>query len=329
MAPWVECPIVEIDGDAPFERRFSETPDALVAQARVLLDAIVDPARRAVWPLATALSLRTGGRFRAEFAALGRRVGVDPSRVALANLAYDLAIAFMGCSTVALATADGPVLARNMDWPTEMILARASCLVRVQRGCSLAFANAGWPGLVGVVTGLSGRGFALALNAVLCPERASWTGYPVLLHLRRVLEDAVDFADARTRLVETRLAAPGLITLVGTRNEERVVVERTPTRAALREPKGDEPLVVTNEFRLLALATHLTGTTCARWERLTHLTRAIGRHRSVSDAELLYALSDEGVRQEITAQHVVARPREGRIGLWAPRDLLEAGNSLP
>ena len=138
-----------------------------------------------------------------------------------------------------------------MDWWPEDVLARASCVVRFERQGEMQFCTAGWPGAVGVVTGLSARGFAVALNAVMGPERFSRIGYPVLLHLRRVVEDARDFADALRMLARQRLIAPALFTLVGTANDERVVIERSPRRHALRWAEGDAPLVATNDYRTL------------------------------------------------------------------------------
>ena len=46
--------------------------------------------------------------------------------------------------------------------------------------------------------------------------------------------------------------------------------------------------------------------------------------RSVEDARLLYILSEPDIIQNITAQHVVMRPRSGQIRLFVPRRLLPA-----
>ncbi len=70
--------------------------------------------------------LRTCNRFHREIVAMARLAEVDWRQLMLANLSYDLVLAFMGCSTIALPTAEGPVLARNMDWWPEDLLARAS-----------------------------------------------------------------------------------------------------------------------------------------------------------------------------------------------------------
>jgi hypothetical protein len=235
-------------------------------------------------------------------------------------------LAALGCSTIALPTADGPVLARNMDWFPEDLLAQASYLVRISRHGEFRYASAGWPGGIGVVTGLSARGFAVALNAVLCPEPICKTGYPVLLHLRCVVEDARDFDHALAMLRDQRLTAPGLFTLVGSKNEERVVIERSPTRHALRWPKEGEALLTTNDYRLLFPPKEGNGleiyqTTCHRYAALERMFASWSPARTLADTQLLYALSDPEVIQQITAQHVLIRPAKQAMRLFVPRRL--------
>src|SRR5438552_4680091 len=133
--------------------------DALQAGQRLLAAVTDTMPRKARW-LAPLVRLRTLNRFHAEIVSMARQVHADWRDVMLANISYDLLIATFGCSTIALATPSGPVVARNMDWWPENILAQASYLVRCLRKGAMQFVNAGWPGASGVVTGLSSRGFA-------------------------------------------------------------------------------------------------------------------------------------------------------------------------
>ena len=320
MLPWIERPMLDLDLAQAVERRYDAVPGEVFARGRRLLDAVLREVPPAARGLADWVRLRTGGRFHAEAVSLARRVGADWRDLLVANLAYDLVVGWPGCSTVALPGPGGPVVVRNMDWWPQDLLARASYLVRCGRGGRPEYATAGWPGAIGAVTGLSARGFAVVLNAVTSAEGLTRTGYPVLLHVRRVLEDARDFDDALRMLAEETLAAPALFTLAGRRNDQRVVIERTPTRHALRRPDGDEPIVATNSYRLLDGA-GFEG--CPRYDALC---RFFARHRpggEVEDAALLYILSDPGVRQEITAQHVILRPATGEVRLFVPRHLLD------
>jgi hypothetical protein len=276
--------------------------------------------------LADAARLRTANRFHAEVEAAADRLGVGWREIMLANISYDLLLATFGCSTVALATPSGPVLARNMDWWPVDLLAQSSMLMRFTRAGKLAYASAGWPTVIGVVSGLSARGFGLVLNAVSGPERSNPVGYPMLLFLRRVLEEADGYAEALVRLRDTPLASPGLITLVGSRNEERVVIERSPRRAVLRHPEGTAPLVTTNAYRAFGRATSglemLTESACRRFDVLQAAAAGATGECEVADEELLHWLCNNEVMQEITAQHVIMRPAAGTLRLFVPRRLL-------
>lgn len=327
MVPWVERPCLELELSLPPRERYRTMPAEAFVAGRRLLEAVLHEMPATARYLADLIRLRTGGRFHDEAVSLAERIGASWRDVLLANVSYDLLLASLGCSTVALPTPDGPVIARNMDWWPEDVLAQTSYLLRYCELGSLRFAHAGWPGAIGAVTGLSARGFAVVLNAVLCPERVCWTGYPVLLHLRRVLEEADGFESALRMLSATSLAAPALIMLVGKRNEQRVVIERSPRRHAHRWASGDEPLVVTNDYRLLfRTATddraEIYQTTCSRYDALCRFFAGHRADQPVRDEQLLYTLSDPSIIQTITAQHVILRPRQQQLRLWVPRRLL-------
>ncbi|RME36323.1 MAG: hypothetical protein D6788_11840 [Planctomycetota bacterium] len=325
--PWHEPAVLTLDWDKPPRDRYAALPDEAVRKGKELLAAL----RAQVSPLVQFAGdwarWRTRGRFHEEVRALAERLGESWRVVMAGNLTYDLVLASYGCSTMALATPDGPVLARNMDWRPETVLAKTTYLIRAERKTDLVFASAGWPGAVGVVTGLSGRGFAVALNAVAAPQGISPTGYPVLLHLRRVVEEAEDFDDAVRRLVEEHLTAGCLLTVVGRENDQRVVIERTPRRAALRRPVGSEPLLTTNHYRAMPgmppPPDNAEGT-CPRFARLCALWRDRRHGETVSDEDLLTMLTDAEVMQEFTVHHIIIRPRAGSLRAWVPGRLLNA-----
>lgn len=327
MVPWIERPTLSIDLSADKATQFAGIPTEAVEQSRTLLDAVLmdapDIAKLAI-PLVQQV---TKDRYQQEFEEMGEAFDVDWRRLLLASVSYDLVIASLACSTLALATSDGPVLARNMDWAPEDKLARASYLLEFNDADGLQFANAGWPGSAGVVTGMSARGFAIALNAVGSPEGLKPTGYPVMLHIRRVLEDAANFNEARDMLSRETLAVSGLFTLVGRTNEERAVIERSPTKSAIRTANGDEPLITTNHYIEL-YPEHSSGegklfsTACARFSKLGGYFSGPSSHKPITDEELLYALTDPGVMQQITAQHVIARPAENSIRMFVPRQYI-------
>lgn len=329
MVPWIERSEIKIDFARPPERLLEEVPSDAIARGQELLAAVMHEIPRAARFIADLVRLRTWGRFQQEAVLLARQAQASWRHILLANVSYDLLLTTMGCSTIALPTPEGPVVARNMDWWPEGILARSSYVVRCVRGDDLLFVNAGWPGSIGVVTGLSARGFAVVLNAVTGPEKKARTGYPVLLHLRRVLDDAADFEQALKMLSEQKLMAPALITLVGSENHQRVVIERTPCRHALRWAEPDQPLFATNHYRSLYPPQDSPGhvfyqNTCARYATLERFFAGHQADQPVRDEALLYVLSDPQIIQTITAQHIIMRPRSKSVRLFVPRRLVDA-----
>lgn len=310
---WTECQYLHLP-DLTDMAAFGD-----VSAARRLLDSILLEFPDGVDQLAQAMRLRTSGRFMDEWRAAGAAVGLDWKRVALANVSYDLAILALGCSTLAAETAVGPVLARNLDWWPERDLAQASVGIWVDHWFS-----AGWPGFSGIVTGMSKRGFAVALNAIELPGKSLPTGYPVLLMLRRVVEDARTFDEAVELLSRTRLLASCLLTVVGTSNDQRVVIERSPSRAAMRWGEQGSPLLVTNDFRALDLESSGQGSiydsACSRFDALEILAES---QADFSDQGFLDVLTDSEVFQSITVQQTVMRPSDGVARTWVPTGLLD------
>ncbi len=269
------------------------------------------------------------GRFDPEVRSIARWVDVSWRRAMLGNIAPELALGRLaarpcpvgvpGCSTLLLATTSGPLMARNMDfWPPEL-LSRTSTLLRYRDALGDRFLIAGWPGSIAVASALSVRGrFALATNALPHSGRVDPLGWPVLLAMRRILEDARSFEHALDLVLRSRLAGPVAVILCGCRNDERAVIEKTPARTALRRPhRPGAPLVATNHYCVLprpSTVPHWFRSSTPRYQRLLEL--ADGLHNPDNDA-LLASLTDPGVRQTFTAQHMIIRPAEQALYLWA------------
>lgn len=293
-------PVPVLDGRPPY-------PPELVAKSRALLTATLELVGFIGSAKQLARAVAAKYPVHAERAkASADIIGADPLDVLTSNLCYDLLLgqAAMGCSTLALAGPDGPVLARNMDWFPVSLVARASCVVNEEFG-----ANAGFLGLIGAVTGQSRNGFALCLNAVFGGSDPA--GNPVLLFLRHVLDTATSYRHAVEMVTAERLMTGGIVTVVGTKNAERVIVERAPRRATVRTATADEPLVATNHYRDLADADD-----CPRYE---HLAAHAGRFPPLD------VLTNRNVLQDITAQHVVMCPAKQSAEMFVPSHLLAAG----
>ncbi len=237
--------------------------------------------------------------FSAEVNDFAKEMNISPIDITIGNISYDLLAGLIGCSTMALTSPDGPFIARNMDWFPPSLLARASVLLPTENGI-----HAACIGMSGVVSGLSHNGFGFVLNAAFADSYKD--GYPMLLFLRHVLDNAQDYKEALHLCVTTPLMTGGLITLVGKENKERVVIERTPKTYALRYTDDNLPLIATNHYRLLSKPTE-----CSRYSFMVS---------NAGKIEPLDILTNENVIQSITCQHILIHPKKDEIKLFVPEN---------
>jgi hypothetical protein len=169
------------------------------------------------------------------------------------NVSYE-----WGCTSAGkpAANAETAVMARTLDWDVSGI-GRYVLAARIANPLG-AWVSLTWPAFTGVIQGLAPGRFAAAINQPQMPRRTRvrpvdwlltlgerWTTphtQPVHL-LRCVFETAPDFATAREMLISTPIATPTIFTLVGTRPDETVVIERRETSARI----SPEP-VAANEW---------------------------------------------------------------------------------
>lgn len=163
-----------------------------------------------------------------------------------------------GCTGSIWPSEQGPVMRRVLDWPFPRL---GESLV-VAHQPDERFFNIGWPGLAGLFQGLAPGRFVGAINQA--PMRrhqrgliGDWltnrvavnrnTGLPPAHLLRRVFEDAEDYARAKKMLCETPLAVPAIFLLAGIHDAEGCVIERTEESFALHE-MGEGCVCATNHF---------------------------------------------------------------------------------
>jgi acid ceramidase/N-acylethanolamine-hydrolysing acid amidase len=256
----------------------------------------------------------------AEMRGIAHVLGAPLEQVVLANLYYEAlrlvpAPPAQHCTAFAVDSGSGPLHARNLDWPSDDgLLASQTLLVNFRRGGGPPlYRIVGWPGYIGCMTGVAPGRFSVTLNTVDSgdPFRPAM---PVALRLRRVLETAPLFEIAVVTLREVRLATDCLLLLSGARARQLVVIERAPTRCAVRGPVGGV-LVVTNHYQILAGAPSRSpepepSTSLPRYARALELVRTT---RPSTPAACLSVLRDPGVMQPITAQHVVLSPTDGAV----------------
>ncbi len=256
----------------------------------------------------------------AEMESVGALLGASLPEVLLANLHYDMLKVVLGCTAFAVDTPSGPLHARNLDWWTPArALNDATVVTRFINGPAGEFLTVGWPGFIGVFSGVAKGRFAVTLNAVLSDE-PSQIALPVVMLIRQVLETAADFQEAVQRLSKTTIATDCLLLVTGIEDGQMVVVERTPTRFAHRQAVSGKPLRVTNDYVAIDADTgeptnELMRTSCGRYERIAELVRAEppqGLEESIAH------LCDVDVMMGITVQQMAFLPRSGEHFVRVP-----------
>jgi acid ceramidase len=204
-----------------------------------------------------------------EMQGIASRTGVSIEEVVCGNLYYDaLKAVLVGCTAFAVDTPTGPLHARNLDWWSENdSLRRHTTQTRFVGAPEGEFITVGWPGFVGVFSGIAANRFAVTLNAVISDEPLQMAA-PVVFVLRQVLEEAADFESALRTLRTIPLASDSLLLLTGVREGEMAVIERTPARAEVRFAENG-CLFVTNDYRkmhtgLRGFESELQATACRR-----------------------------------------------------------------
>ena len=326
--------------------------EALEAQAEEHVGSVAVAAIKHTLGIGHALS---GNHYGDECAAIAAATGLASRDVLMANLAYDLTQA-AGCSTFVVATRNGPIHARTLDWMFPRSYARKLTRVYlITGGPSGDYKLVGWPGLFGAFTGIAPSRFSVTVNYVRNVDHGAATavknaiaGYwPVPWAVRRALDVADDFEAAVSMLSQERLISPVLFTVSGTKNSERVVIERSPTAYAHRWPKGGAPLITANVYQHDAYLTENETIDCGTCDgdevdaagddcvdcdgsgaqyvddsvdRIEHLRDALWNAPPTTPEEALAILDDgDGLITYANTQHAVAMcARTGELFVQVP-----------
>jgi hypothetical protein len=167
---------------------------------------------------------------------------------------YDLSVPLersplIGCTTLALDgdhTADGHVLvARTFDFEAGEWLDRDKVVFLVREEGAIPFASVGWPGFLGVVTGMNAEGLLVVVHGGRAGA-ASADGMPVAFSLRQVLSKAHDTPEALD-LLRAQAVLVSHIVFVADAQGRFAVVERAPGVPAFVRRTGAR-VAVTNHF---------------------------------------------------------------------------------
>lgn len=261
----------------------------LVAHAaREIIEYPKDLLRRyhveAAWPLVAAASrlmvTRLPEDHRRELQTmidLAKTRDLDEDVLAVANTLLELR-RIGGCSALIVeaerAENAGPLLGRNLDLPPMGVLDQYTVVVVYRPLGKRSFCSIGFPGLVGVLSGMNDAGLAIATLDVTSANDGSGmfdpTGTPLTFSFRRILEECASVEEAEAVLRESRRTT--WMNLAACDRRGGVVLELTPKSVVVRRPSAGM-LPCTNHFRSAEL---MTSTDCWRYDRLEEAGR-LGR----------------------------------------------------
>ncbi|NGX42174.1 MAG: hypothetical protein K940chlam7_00451 [Chlamydiae bacterium] len=151
------------------------------------------------------------------------------------------------CTTVLEKDEEGVVFGRNMDWPTLGVAGTYSIMIRRKYG-DKTILEIGTPGLVGTVTGMTSKGFALSMN-VAEGKTQNIDGLPTSIFNRRCIEKCSTVGEVEDFIKGNPTLGPFHLT-VATKDEGRVFDLYQGQDNALYSrslsDKKSEPVVTTN-----------------------------------------------------------------------------------
>jgi hypothetical protein len=199
---------------------------------------------------------RMGADHRAEMESIERASGVERGCMVLGNTLFDIK-KFFACSAIlaepARSATGGTLLGRNLDYPS-LGYAQEYTLVTVYRPAGRkTFVSIGFPGLVGVLSGMNESGLALGVLEVFQSQwfirRLDLRGIPYAVCFRRILETCSSIEQAHREL--ERMRRTTIFNLAIADRERVAVLEVTPRRVHERAASAGA-CVCTNHFCLEA-----------------------------------------------------------------------------
>jgi hypothetical protein len=190
--------------------------------------------------------------YRDELEAIVKSAGAERDLVIAGNTFFDIKKT-LACSAVLVekdkSATGGPLFARNLDYPSLGYIHQYSLVTVYRPKGRLAFAAVGFPGLVGVLSGMNEAGLTLGVLEVfdikVGEKHFDVRGTPYGLCLRRVLEKAKTIDEAKKVLEGLRRTTTINVAIADAR--EVAVLEVTPTHVVKR--KADRGVcVTTNHF---------------------------------------------------------------------------------
>ncbi len=251
------------------------------------------------------LMLNAPERYQQEVAATNKQAQLEPEVLAVGNTLLELRR--IGCSALIVegtrSATGGPLFGRNFDFPAFGLLDRYGVVTVTRPEGRHAFVSVGFPGLIGVLSGMNDAGLCLGTldveEAADGSRRFDPSGVPLALVFRQILEECTTVAEAEALLKRTHATTQTNLAVCD--RERGVIFEITPKQVARRDAQ-DALLPCTNHFRMPGLTVNEQ---CWRYDRL----QAADAKPALGVADIQRALHHAN-QGELTLQTMVFEPRE-------------------
>ncbi len=236
----------------------------------------------AAWPVLIALAKSMEPQFPPDYVkeldAGAKEAKLDRDLLLFANTFPDISKAY-GCSSIIVgkerSATGGPLFGRNLDYPTLGYLDKYSLVVVCRPKGKHAFAAVGFPGMLGVLSGMNDAGLALAVHEVRKTNDGSSKfdpkGVPYTMAFRRVLEECTTVAEAEKLL--RGLKRTTMLNLSVCDKAGGAVFEITTKDIVVRKPEADV-CTCTNHFVSKELN---AGVSCDRLPKLDAVRETTGK----------------------------------------------------
>ncbi len=205
--------------------------------------------------------------------------------------------------------ATGLVFGRNMDWPSLGIAGQASLLVRRIHDSGKITHEIAIPGLVGTLTGMSNRGFTIAMNVALGKTENYKTGLPAIILNRILLENSDTVEDVLNQIKTLRPIGPYHLNVAEPSGKATSIhfYQDAGNKDCIRK-LGNEPLVTTNcSYSFLGRYKPYFNSE----ERLANIRLVYANRNSSAEEKVIESLNAPEVKNHETVHTVIMLPAKG------------------
>ena len=193
-------------------------------------------------------------KYKQELKGIADGAGVSFYDVLLINI-YDEIFNITGCTNIAVwgkYTQNGVIIhGRNLDYDYQKKLFDKQVLLYYQPQDDYQFISVGFPGYIGVLTGMNEKGISLGSMTSYAVEN-SLNGIPSGILYRRIIENSENIEDVEQILKNNSRTIGNNLMITSKNDGYGVVFEISAERVIIRRPdQGRKTIAATNHFNIL------------------------------------------------------------------------------